>query len=86
MDDRPYLLGKLAALESALEAAISAHPEPSVLTLALCRAMARLAPTDQALDIEAYTEGWLAVVTPLLISRVKTRPSEPRTPTKARLH
>ncbi|UPG91662.1 hypothetical protein L2Y96_07820 [Luteibacter aegosomaticola] len=86
MDDRTYLLGKLAALESALEAAISAHPEPGVLTLALCQAMARQAPAAQALDVGAYAEGWLAVVTPLLISRVKMRPSTPSMPTTARHH
>lgn len=73
MDDRTYLLGKLAALESALEAAISAHPEPRTLTLALCSAMARGTPVRQAHDIRAYTEGWLAVVTPLLTSHMKSR-------------
>ncbi|WP_331645507.1 hypothetical protein [Luteibacter sp.] len=66
MDDRTYLLGKLAALESALEAAISTHPEPRVLTLAVCEAMARQAPAHHAPDIRAFAEGWLAIVTPLL--------------------
>jgi hypothetical protein len=86
MDDRTYLLGKLAALESALEAAIRAHPEPSVLTLALCEAMARQTPPRQAHDVRAYAEGWLAIVTPLLIRHGKTRPAQAPRPRKVRVH
>jgi hypothetical protein len=69
MDDRTYLLGKLAALESALEAAISTHPEPRVLAAALCEAMARYAPARRPPDIRAFAEGWLAIVTPLLTTQ-----------------
>ncbi|MGN6482145.1 hypothetical protein [Luteibacter sp.] len=86
MDDRTYLLGKLAALEIALEAAISAHPEPRVLTLALCQAMARPAPSHLATDLRAFTEGWLAIVTPLLITHTKPVRSSPRRRTNSLLH
>jgi hypothetical protein len=72
MDDRTFLLGKLAALESALEAAISTHPEPGMLTLALCEAMARHPSAGHAPDVRAFAEGWLAIVTPLLTAQAIT--------------
>jgi hypothetical protein len=68
MDDRTYLLGKLAALECALEAAMATHPAPGALAVALCKAMANTPPARCGLDLRAYSEGWLAVVTPLLTS------------------
>ncbi|KJV36198.1 hypothetical protein [Luteibacter yeojuensis] len=66
MDDRTYLLGKLAALECALEAAIATHPAPGALTLALCKAMANTGDVRRGADFRAYADGWLAVVSPLL--------------------
>lgn len=66
MEDQPYLLGKLAALESALEAAIATHPEPAVLARALCEAMSRYKPVRRPRDTRAFAEGWLAIVVPLL--------------------
>lgn len=66
MDDRTYLLGKLAALESALEAAISTHPEPAILAAALSEAMASYMPERRPQDIRSFAEGWMAIVTPLL--------------------
>lgn len=86
MDDRTYLLGKLAALESALETAISAHPEPRALTLALCTAMARQAPGGGAQDLRGFADGWLAIVTPLLTTHAKTLPGIPPRPGKGRTH
>lgn len=86
MDDRTYLLGKLAALESALEAAISAHPEPGVLTLALCHAMARQAPPRDAQDVRGFADGWLDIVTPLLASHAKDVAPAPARSRKRRIH
>lgn len=66
MDDRTYLLGKLAALESALEAAISTHPEPAALVAALAQAMSSYTPERCPRDVRSFAEGWMAIVTPLL--------------------
>ena len=66
MDDRTYLLGKLAALESALEAAISTHPEPEALVAALAEAMSSYTPERRPRDVSSFAEGWMAIVTPLL--------------------
>ncbi len=66
MDDHPYLLGKLAALESALEAAISTHPEPVAPAAALSEAMSRYTPESRPRDVRSFAEGWMAIVTPLL--------------------
>ena len=66
MDDHTYLLGKLAALESALEAAISTHPEPAALVAALSRAMSSYTPEEWPSDARSFAEGWMTVVTPLL--------------------
>lgn len=86
MDDRPFLLGKLAALESALEAAISSHPEPGVLTLALCEAMARRRPSSHITDVRGFAEGWLAIVTPLLTSHANARRAGPIAPPEPLRH
>ncbi|MGY3231782.1 hypothetical protein ACVWWJ_003266 [Luteibacter sp. HA06] len=66
MEDRPYLLGKLAALESALEAAMATHPDPPALIAAMAEAMCRYTPACQPQDESSFAEGWMAVVTPLL--------------------
>lgn len=66
MEDRTYLLGKLAALESALEAAISTHPEPAALVAALAEAMSRYTPEQRPRNVRSFAEGWMAIVTPLL--------------------
>lgn len=66
MDDRTYLLGKIAALECALATAMATHPAPAPLAVALCMAMGNAPHVRHGLDMRAYTEGWLAVVTPLL--------------------
>jgi hypothetical protein len=86
MDDRPFLLGKLAALESALEAAISSHPEPGMLTLALCEAMARRQPSGDIPDVRGFAEGWLAIVTPLLTSHANARRAGPAASPDGRRH
>jgi hypothetical protein len=86
MDDRTFLLGKLAALESALEAAISTHPEPGALTLALCEAMARQRPAGHIPDVRGFAEGWLTIVTPLLTSQANARRTGPIRPTEPRRH
>ena len=74
MDDRTYLLGKLAALEFALEAAISSHPAPGHLLVAFCERMAGPPPGTDKPEIQGYAEGWLAIVTPLLARRISGRP------------
>ena len=66
MDDRTYLLGKVAALQSALDAAISTHPEPARLNAALAQAMSSYLPEYRLRDVRAFAEGWMAIVTPLL--------------------
>lgn len=66
MDEHTYLLGKLAALESALEAAISTHPEPVALVAALAEAMSSYTPEQRPRDVRSFAEGWMAIVTPLL--------------------
>ena len=66
MDDHTYLLGNLAALESALEAAVSTHPEPATLIAALAKAMASYTPERRPRDVSSFAEGWMAIVTPLL--------------------
>jgi len=66
MEDRTYLLGKLAALESALDAAFATHPDPSALIAALAEAMCRYTPACRPQDESSFAEGWMAVVTPLL--------------------
>lgn len=66
MDDRTYLLGKVAALESALDAAMSTHPEPARLNAALAQAMSSYTPERCPRDVRAFAEGWMAIVTPLL--------------------
>ncbi|QWT20990.1 hypothetical protein KPL74_03015 [Bacillus sp. NP157] len=86
MDDRTYLLGKLAALESALEAAISTHPEPAALAVALCEAMASYHPTRRPSDIQAFAEGWMAIVTPLLSGEMQTPVVHAQRRRKPRLH
>jgi hypothetical protein len=66
MEDQTYLLGKLAALESALEAAIATHPDPAALIAALAEAMCRYTPACRPQDESSFAEGWMAIVTPLL--------------------
>src|SRR6187402_684346 len=66
MEDQPYLLGKLAALESALGAAIATHPDPSALIAGLAEAMCRYTPACPPEDESSFAEGWMAIVTPLL--------------------
>lgn len=66
MDDRTYLLGKVAALESALQAAIATHPEPARLGAALAQAMSSYTPERCPRDLRSFAEGWMAIVTPLL--------------------
>jgi hypothetical protein len=66
VDDCTYLLGKLAALESALEVAISTHPEPETLVAALAEAMSSYTPERRPRDVRSFAEGWMAIVTPLL--------------------
>jgi hypothetical protein len=66
MDDRTYLLGKVAALEAALDAAITAHPEPSRVVSAVARAMATYLPERCPRDRSSFAEGWMAIITPLL--------------------
>jgi hypothetical protein len=66
MEDRTYLLGKLAALESALDAAIVTHPDRAALIAALAEAMCRYTPACRPQDESSFAEGWMAVVTPLL--------------------
>lgn len=66
MEDTTYLLGKLAALESALDAAFATHPDPSALIAALAEAMCRYTPACRPQDESSFAEGWMAVVTPLL--------------------
>ncbi|MGE7136248.1 hypothetical protein ACQKIE_01290 [Luteibacter sp. NPDC031894] len=81
MDDHTYLLGKLAALESALEAAISTHPEPDALIAALSRAMSDYKPETCPSDVRSFAEGWMAVVTPLLTEQA----SDAETPVRVGL-
>jgi hypothetical protein len=66
MEDTTYLLGKLAALESALEAAMATHPDPPALIAAMAEAMCRYTPACRPQDESSFAEGWMAVVTPLL--------------------
>ncbi|WP_063573694.1 MULTISPECIES: hypothetical protein [Luteibacter] len=66
MEDTTYLLGKLAALESALDAAMATHPDPPALIAALAEAMCRYTPACRPQDESSFAEGWMAVVTPLL--------------------
>ncbi|HVI55623.1 MAG TPA: hypothetical protein VM621_11330 [Luteibacter sp.] len=66
MEDRPYLLGKLAALESALDAAIATHPDRAALVAALADAMCRYTPAYRPQNESSFAEGWMAIVTPLL--------------------
>jgi hypothetical protein len=66
MEDRTYLLGKLAALESALDAAMATHPDPAALIAALADAMCRYTPACRPQDESSFAEGWMAIVTPLL--------------------
>ncbi len=66
MEDRTYLLGKLAALESALDAAIATHPDRSALIAAMAEAMCRYTPACRPQAESSFAEGWMAVVTPLL--------------------
>lgn len=66
MEDRTYLLGKLAALESALDAAIATHPDRPALIAAMAEAMCRYTPACRPQDESSFAEGWMAVVTPLL--------------------
>lgn len=78
MDDHTYLLGKLAALESALEAAISTHPEPAALVAALSRAMSSYTPDEWPSDVRSFAEGWMTVVTPLLTEQASDTDSPVR--------
>jgi hypothetical protein len=66
MEDTTYLLGKLAALESALDAAFATHPDPAALIAALAEAMCRYTPACRPQDESSFAEGWMAVLTPLL--------------------
>ena len=66
MEDQPYLLGKLAALESALDAAFATHPDRAALIAALAEAMCRYTPPCRPQDESSFAEGWMAIVTPLL--------------------
>ena len=66
MEDQPYLLGKLAALESALDAAFATHPDRAALITALAEAMCRYTPPCRLQDESSFAEGWMAIVTPLL--------------------
>jgi hypothetical protein len=66
MEDQTYLLGKLAALESALDAAIATHPDPAALIAGLAEAMCRYTPACRPQDESSFAEGWMAIVTPLL--------------------
>ncbi|TCV97278.1 hypothetical protein EC912_101278 [Luteibacter rhizovicinus] len=66
MEDRTYLLGKVAALEAALKAAMATHPEPEALIEAVSLAMTAYTPDSDPVDIRSFAEGWMAIVTPLL--------------------
>jgi hypothetical protein len=79
MEDRTYLLGKLAALESALEAAISTHPEPAAWVAALAEAMSRYTPEQRPRNIRSFAEGWMAIVTPLLTEQASRSHASSRT-------
>lgn len=77
MDDPTYLLGKVAALESALDVAMSTHPEPAVLVAALSAAMSSYIPAPRPRDVRSFAEGWMAIVTPLLTDEACRRETVP---------